>query len=93
MEHELTRHYTDAAAATLKRLAKRNPAVAQQVNGAIKKYTAKPAQLLAEATRIVGTDQYRFRAGDWRVVFEFDDNNAPTAITITAIGHRKDVYR
>jgi mRNA interferase RelE/StbE len=33
--------------------------------------------------------QYRFRVGDYRIVFDLSEN----LITILAVGHRKDIYR
>ena len=33
--------------------------------------------------------QYRFRIGDYRIVFDLAENT----IIILAVGHRKDVYR
>lgn len=36
---------------------------------------------------IIGT--YRFRIGDYRIVFDLDEN----IIMIVDVGHRKDIYR
>lgn len=36
----------------------------------------------------IGT--YRFRIGDWRVVFDLEAKNM---LTIHLIGHRKEIYR
>ena len=46
---------------------------------------------LAGAERIVGsaTPVYRFRIGDYRVIFDWEDDR----ILITKVGHRRDVYR
>ena len=35
----------------------------------------------------IGT--YRFRIGDWRVIFDIDGEN----IVILRVGHRKDIYK
>lgn len=41
---------------------------------------------------IKGSDKtYRIRVGDYRVVYTLDD--AAATVTVTRIGHRKDVYR
>ena len=46
----------------------------------------------AGCRKIVGSDQdYRFRMGDYRVVYELDEENK--RITIMAVGHRKDIYQ
>ena len=46
---------------------------------------------LARAERIVGsaTPAYRFRIGDYRVIFDWEVDR----ILITKVGHRRDVYR
>lgn len=36
---------------------------------------------------IIGT--YRFRAGDYRIIFDVDEND----IIVLRIGHRKDIYK
>ncbi len=36
-------------------------------------------------------DQWRIRAGDWRVLYIIDD--AAKLITVTRIAHRRDVYK
>lgn len=36
---------------------------------------------------------YRFRVGDYRVIFVIADNGAVTVLTILTIAHRKDIYR
>jgi mRNA interferase RelE/StbE len=37
------------------------------------------------------SEKYRFRQGNYRVIFEIEDDAA--LITIVKIGHRKDAYR
>lgn len=43
------------------------------------------------ANRLINSDigTYRFRIGDYRVVFDLEEET----IVILAIGHRKDIYR
>lgn len=41
--------------------------------------------------KLTGSDAYRIRAGDHRVVYLVDDPER--IITVTRIGHRRDVYR
>jgi mRNA interferase RelE/StbE len=46
----------------------------------------------AECRKIVGAERvYRIRIGDYRVVYEIDEERH--RINIMAVGHRKDVYR
>ena len=35
--------------------------------------------------------QYRFRIGDYRIIFDLDPNTEE--VIVLAVGHRKDVYR
>lgn len=41
--------------------------------------------------RLRGSDTYRLRSGDYRVVYRVDARRS--VITILAIGHRREVYR
>jgi len=38
------------------------------------------------------TGKYRYRIGEYRVVFMIGENGAITVLTVLVIGHRKDVY-
>lgn len=37
--------------------------------------------------------EYRFRVGDWRVIFDVDKQGMITVLFILSVKHRKDVYR
>jgi mRNA interferase RelE/StbE len=41
--------------------------------------------------KLAGRDHYRFRLGDYRIVYSIDDREK--SILIDKVGHRKDVYR
>lgn len=41
--------------------------------------------------RMTGEDRYRFRVGDYRVLYRFDLSSGK--IYLLAVGHRRDVYR
>ena len=43
------------------------------------------------AEKLVGLAEWRIRVGDYRVRYLIDDRNKK--ITITAVAHRRDVYR
>ncbi len=52
-------------------------------------YLAQPNPL-SFAQKIVSTQStYRFRVGDYRVVFDWEEDS----ILILRIGHRRDIYR
>ncbi len=46
-----------------------------------------------QSRRLVGvsTGAYRLRQGDYRVVYEVDDD--ALEVTVTRVAHRRDVYR
>lgn len=41
--------------------------------------------------KLTGRDGWRIRVGDYRVIYEIDDEHK--AVTVLHIGHRRDVYR
>jgi len=41
--------------------------------------------------RMQGSDKYRFRIGDYRVIYRFDLSKGE--IYLVAIGHRREIYR
>lgn len=41
--------------------------------------------------KLTGRDGWRIRIGDYRVVYEIDDNGR--VVTVLHVGHRRDVYR
>lgn len=45
----------------------------------------------AGATKVTGTDAYRLRHGDYRIVYLVDD--AVLVVTVTRISHRREVCR
>lgn len=47
------------------------------------------SKLLASST----PRRYRYRVGDYRVVFSVDEHGVLTVLTILRVQHRKDIYR
>jgi mRNA interferase RelE/StbE len=45
----------------------------------------------ANVKAMKGSDQYRLRVGDWRVVYELHD--AVLLVLVARVGNRRDVYR
>ena len=41
--------------------------------------------------RMSGNDRYRFRVGDYRVIYKFDVSHGE--IHLLAVGHRREIYR
>lgn len=44
-----------------------------------------------QAHRLAGSDYYRLRVGDYRVIYEVQKDKL--LVLVIRIGHRKDVYR
>ena len=42
-------------------------------------------------TRLTGTDSYRLRVGDYRVIYDFDLSKG--ILYLLSVGHRREVYR
>jgi len=45
----------------------------------------------AGATKLVGANGFRIRSGDYRIVYVVDETDK--IVTVTRIGHRREVYR
>lgn len=43
------------------------------------------------AEKLSGDEKYRIRQGDYRVLYQIDDEGK--TVTVVRIGHRRDVYR
>jgi len=41
--------------------------------------------------KLKGEDAYRIRVGDYRVIYEIEDDII--LVTVVSVGHRKDVYK
>jgi mRNA interferase RelE/StbE len=41
--------------------------------------------------KLAGRDGWRVRAGDYRVIYEIDEESL--VVTVMHVGHRRDVYR
>lgn len=61
-----------------------------QVRKAIEKKLTTNPQLFGAPLRFNYSGLRRIRVGDYRVIYNIDANKK--MVTITAIGHRKDVY-
>lgn len=76
------------AARQLVRLSRGDRAAASRVDRAIGSLADNPRP--AGATKLVGSEGWRLRVGDYRVVYLVED--AILIVTVTKIGHRRDVY-
>ena len=62
--------------------------VQKRIGKALKRYAEEPLRYASKLTDpALGT--YRFRIGDYRVVFDIEDED----IVVLRVGHRRDIYR
>ncbi len=80
-------------ASSLKDLRKLEKNQAKKIVLVIQKYTAKKPLEKAKSLGGIFAGLYRYRIGDYRVIFEYNDKNILIIITILRIKHRKDIYR
>lgn len=88
---EVVRHYTDRAKKDLLSLDKH---IANRIVAKIKEYSETPDPL-ACAKALSGnlSGRFRYRVGDYRVIFVVDAAGAVTVLSIITIRHRKEAYR
>ena len=71
-------------------LDKLNPQVGNRIIVAIRSLALEPRP--RQCTKLSGSESsYRLRVGDYRVLFEVDDNEK--LVTVFAVGHRREIYR
>jgi len=67
-------------------LKKFDPVVKKRIKNGLIKLSSNPRSF---AKKLVGSNEYRFRVGSYRVVFDIQGKN----ILILRIGHRREIYR
>ena len=77
--------YTRRASKDIQKLEKN---VKKRIGKALERYSEKPLKY-ASALSNSELGMYRFRIGDYRVIFDIDKEN----IVVLRVGHRKDIYR
>lgn len=83
--------YTESALKDLKKIDKK---VARRIVDKIKKESEKDNPIVsAKVLQGVLAGFYRYRIGDYRVIFEVDDHRRITILTILRIKHRKDIFK
>ncbi len=69
----------------------------QRLQGPLRERIANAIDSLAAdprprgATKLAGSDDYRIRVGDYRIVYAVDDSER--LVLIARIAHRREVYR
>ena len=71
-----------------KDIKKLDPSIKKRLGKALLRLRENPKQLSEQLTDPrIGT--YRFRMGDYRVIFDIEDKD----ITVLRVGHRSDIYK
>ena len=68
----------------------RDARLRQRLDGALAKLAENPRRMGAEKLS-GGENRYRFRVGDYRIIYEIHDT--VLLVLILAVGDRKDIYR
>ena len=82
--------YTESARKDLKKLEKKD---ASRIVLAVKRYSGSSPLEKARALSGLFDGLYRYRVGNYRVIFQYDESGGIHILTILRIKHRKDVYR
>lgn len=82
--------YTNKAIKELKKL---DIVVAQKIVKKIGFYSKKDKPLsYAKKLKPPFDDLFRFRIGDYRVIFDMDNKGKLVVLTVLTVKHRKDIY-
>jgi len=73
--------YTNAAAKALRKMPKKDMAAL------VTKLNAFAVTGEGDVKKLVGSSYYRLRHGDWRAIFEIEDN-----VLVVKVAHRREVY-
>jgi len=83
MKYELV--YTHTAFKDIRKL---DESTKQRIKKTLERYQNNPLQYASKLTN-AEYGEYRFRVGDYRIIFDLDDDK----IIILRVGHRKNIYR
>ena len=74
--------------AALKQLAKLDKSARQRILIALERLRIRPES--CDIKKLIGIDSYRFRVGDYRVIFDIEKQELH--ILVLQVGHRKNIY-
>ncbi len=83
-------YQVEVAPAAIRQLRKLDPAARRRVQAAIELLADEPRP--SGAKKLVGGEgEWRVRTGDYRIVYEINDNIL--LVLVVALRHRRDIYR
>lgn len=74
--------------AALKSLEKLDKSIQERIISALERLRIRPES--HDIKKLVGVPGYRFRVGDYRIIFDLDKNKF--IILVLKLGHRKNIY-
>lgn len=78
------------APAAARQLRKLDPQVRRRIQGALELLSSDPRP--PAATQLVGgAGEWRVRTGDYRIVYEIEDDEL--LVLVLRVGHRREIYR
>ena len=77
--------YSQSALKTLEKLEKKDK---ERIIVALERLRIRPES--CDIKKLIGIHGFRFRVGDYRIIFDMDKNKL--LILILKIGHRKNIY-
>jgi mRNA interferase RelE/StbE len=77
--------YTNRAAKDIQKLP---PEIKKRIGKALLRYQQDPLRY-SEPLRDPKLGTYRYRIGDYRAIFDIEDNE----IVVLRVGHRRDIYK
>jgi mRNA interferase RelE/StbE len=81
----------DYAADAARTLIRMDPTVARRVRAKILALARDPEAPNNNVKRLAGSDAYRLRVGDWRVIYTLARRTI--TIVVIRIGHRREIYQ
>lgn len=63
-----------------------------RIRAKIDQYAADPATQANNVKRLQGSDLYRLRVGDYRVLFTVDETGNVTIMLVHRVRHRREAY-
>ncbi|MBI1961097.1 MAG: type II toxin-antitoxin system RelE/ParE family toxin [Parcubacteria group bacterium] len=86
-----TPRYTPSARKDLGRIP---PQMVKRITSKVAYYCSQQNPLrYAKKLSLPMLGEYRFRIGDWRVIFDVDKGGIVVVLLVLTVKHRKDVYR
>ncbi len=76
------------SSSALKQLEKLEQNIKERIVVALERLRIRPES--CDIKKLVGMQGYRFRVGDYRIIFDMENNKL--IILVLKIGHRKNIY-